>query len=102
MLFNRDITLLYNIDVTGYESAASRDHYGKLLVHPNFVNAGMLLLNMPEIRRTGLFTRARALLKVKKLLFADESAIIRCTTRKKLLSQRFNDQKFLYSPNFEF
>ena len=96
MLFNRDITLLYNIDVTGYEYAASRDHYGKLLVHPNFVNAGMLLLNMPEIRRTGLFTRARALLKVKKLLFADESAIIRCTTRKKLLSQRFNDQKFLY------
>ena len=96
MLFNRDISLLYDISVDGYEYAASRDHYGKLLIHPNFVNAGMLLLNMAEIRKTRLFAAARAQLRKKKLLFADESALIRCTTRKKMLSQRFNDQKFLY------
>ena len=96
MLFNRDITLLYDTDINGVEYAAARDHYGKYLIHPNFVNAGMLLLNMPEIKKTGLFKKARDLLKVKKLLFADESAIIRCTTKKKMLAQKFNDQKFLW------
>ena len=31
ILFNREPELLYNIDVTGYEYAAARDHYGKYL-----------------------------------------------------------------------
>lgn len=96
ILFNRDITLLWQQDVTGVEYAAARDHYGKFLINPNFINAGVLLLNMAEIRRTGLFKKAREMLKIKKLLFADESALIKCTTRRRILPQRFNDQKFLY------
>lgn len=96
LLFNRDITLLWNVDVNGVEYAAARDHYGKYLIHPNFINAGVMLLNLAEIKNTGLFKKARDLLKVKKLLFADESAIIRCTTKKKMLPCVFNDQKFLH------
>ena len=96
MLFNKDITLLYDIDVTGYEYAAARDHYGKYIINPNFINAGMLLLNMQEIRKSNLLGKCRDLLKIKKLVFADESAIIRCTTKKKMLAQKFNDQKFLH------
>lgn len=96
IMFNRDITLLYDIDVTGYEYAAARDHYGKYLINPNYMNAGVLLLNMPEIRRTGLLKKARELIRTKKLLFADQSAVYRSTTKKKMLPQRFNDQKFLH------
>lgn len=96
ILFQHDITLLYDIDITGYEYAAARDHYGKYTIHPNYINAGVLLLNMKEIRQTGLFEKARALIKTKKLLFADQSAIYRSTTRKKMLPQKFNDQKFLH------
>lgn len=96
ILFNRSITLLWDIGIADVEYAAARDHYGKFLIHPNFINAGVLLLNMAEIRRTGLFTRARNMLKVRKLLFADESALIKCTAKKRVISQRFNDQKFLY------
>lgn len=96
VLFNRDVMLLYNTDVSGVEYAAARDHYGKFLISRNFINAGVLLLNMDEIRRTGLFKRARDMLHKKKLLFADESALIKCTAKKLILSQRFNDQKFLY------
>lgn len=95
MLFNRDIQMLYNQDVTGYEYAAARDHYGKYLVNPNYINAGMLLFNMNECRRTKLFEKARQLIKSKKLPFADQSAIYRSTTRKKMLPQKYNDQKFL-------
>ncbi|MGN1160221.1 MAG: glycosyltransferase [Lachnospiraceae bacterium] len=96
ILFNRDIALLYDTDLTGYEYAASRDHYGKYLLNHNYINAGVLLFNMSEAKRTGLFEKARKLIQTKKMLFADQSAIYRSTTRKKMLPQKFNDQKFLH------
>lgn len=96
ILFQHDVELLYNYDIHDYEYAAARDHYGKYLLHPNYINAGVLLLNLRKIRETGLFTKARALLRRKKLLFADQSAIYCSTTRKLMLPQKFNDQKFLH------
>lgn len=96
LLFNRDIHLLYDMDIEGYEYAAARDHYGKYLLHPNYINAGVLLFNLAEMKRTELLQKARELIKTKKLTFADQSAIYRSTTRKKMLPQRFNDQKFLH------
>ena len=96
LLFQHDVHLLYDTDVEGYEYAAARDHYGKYILNPNYVNAGVILFNMKECRRTGLFDKARKWIQRKKLTFADQSAIIRSTTRKKMLPQRFNDQKFLH------
>lgn len=96
VMFNRDIHLLYDIDVTDYEYAAANDHYGKYLINPRYINAGVILFNMKRCRETGLFQKAREWICKKKLTFADQSALIRSTTRKKLLPQRFNDQKFLH------
>ena len=96
LLFQRDVHLLYDIDINSYEYAAARDHYGKYILNPNYINAGVILFNMKECRKTGLFEKARAWIKRKKLTFADQSAIIRSTTRRKMLPQRFNDQKFLH------
>lgn len=96
IMFNRDIRLLYDIDVSDVEYAAARDHYGKYLVNPNYINAGVILMNLGKMRGTGILTRARKLLREKKLPFADQSALIRSTTARKLLPQRFNDQKFLH------
>ena len=96
IMLNKDISRLYDLDISGVEYAAARDHYGKFLVHPNYINAGVLLFNMKKCRETGIFERARALIRVKKLTFADQSALIRSTSKKKMLSGRFNDQKFLY------
>lgn len=96
ILFNRDMHLLYDIDVSDVEYAAARDHYGKYLVNPNYVNAGVLLFNMAMVRKTGLLVRAREWIRRKKLLFADQSALIRSTTARKMLPQKFNDQKFLH------
>lgn len=96
IMFNRDISLLYNQDLADCEYAAARDHYGKYLLNPNYINAGVLLFNMNKARETGLFEKARNLIKTKKMLFADQDAIYRSTTKKKMLPQRFNDQKFLH------
>ena len=96
LLFQHDIRLLYDTDLIGYEYAAARDHYGKYLLNPNYINAGVLLFNMKEMKKTGLLKKSRELIKTKKLVFADQSALYRSTTRKKMLPQRFNDQKFLH------
>ncbi len=96
ILFQKDVHLLYDTDLEGYEYAAARDHYGKYLIHPNYINAGVLLFHLAEMKRTGILEKAREWLQKKKLVFADQSALIRATTKKKMLPQKFNDQKFLH------
>lgn len=95
IMCNRDVKLLFDIDVENVEYAAARDHYGKFLIHPNYINAGVILLNLKKCKETGLFDKARAWIKKKKLVFADQSAIIRSTTKKKVISAKFNNQKYL-------
>lgn len=96
LMFNRDIHLLYDQDVEGYEYAFSSDHYGKYFIHPGYMNSGVLLFNMKECLKTGLFPKARKLVKEKKMLFPDQSALSNSTTKRKHLPQMFNDQKFLH------
>lgn len=92
----KDITLLYDMDIDAYEYAAAPDHYGKFFIHPHYINAGVLLFNMKLCRQTDLFAKARQQLRSKKLMFADQSALARAASHRKVISQRFNDQKFLY------
>ena len=92
MMIGDDISKLYNIDIDGYEYAAVREKYGSKIIRPDYINAGMLLLNMKKIRETGLLEKARALIKTKKMLFADQDAIFRSTTKKKILPRKYNEQ----------
>lgn len=87
-----DIRELYDIDVSDVEYAAVKEKYGCWLIRPDYFNAGMLLLNIAEIRRTGLLDKARQRIRTKKMLFADQTAIFKSTTKKKLLPRRFNEQ----------
>ncbi len=96
ILFNRDVRLLYDHDVSNVEYAAAPDHYGKYLVNPHYINAGVLLMNLEKIRETDIMKNARNILRRRKLLFADQSAIRRSTTKKMMLPQKYNDQKFLH------
>lgn len=98
LMFNSDVRKLWDIDVSDYEYAAAPDHYGKLILFfiRKFINAGVILFNLKKSKETGLLKKSRELIKTKKLTFADESAIIKSTTRQLKISQRFNDQKFLY------
>ena len=47
---------------------------------------------MKKIKETGLLEKARELIKSKKLLFADQSAIYYSTTKKLLLPRIYNEQ----------
>lgn len=92
IMIANDIRQLWDIDVTEYEYAAVKEKYGCWLIRPDYFNAGMLLLNMAKIRETGLLVKARELIRTKKLLFADQSAIFKSTTKKKLIPRRYNEQ----------
>lgn len=92
IMIANDIRPLWEIDVTEYEYAAVKEKYGCWLIRPDYINAGMLLLNMKRIRETGLLEKARELLRRKKLLFADQSAVFLATTKKKLIPRIYNEQ----------
>lgn len=92
MMAGDDISELYNTDIEDYEYAAVKEKYGSIFIWPDYINAGMLLLNMKKIKETKLLEKARNLIKTKKMLFADQDAIYRSTTKKKLLPRKFNEQ----------
>lgn len=95
LMFNDNILKLYDLDLEGYEYAAAQDHYGKKLIRRDYINAGVLLFNMKKMRETNLLQKARDMINRKHMVFSDQSAIYNCTTKKKLLPQYFNDQKWL-------
>lgn len=92
MMVAKDISELYNIDISDYEYAAVKEKYGSVLIWPDYINAGMLLLNMNKIKETKLLEKARYLIKSKKMLFADQDAIYRSTIKKLLLPRKYNEQ----------
>ena len=51
MMAGGDISTLYNIDIEEYEYAAVKEKYGSWLIRPDYINAGMLLLNMKKIKK---------------------------------------------------
>lgn len=92
IMVGKDISILYNINIEDYEYAAVREKYGSKLIRPDYINAGMLLLNIKKIKETKLLEKARKLIKTKKLLFADQDAIFRSTTKKLILPRIYNEQ----------
>ena len=92
MMAKGDIANLYHTDISEYEYAAVREKYGCIFIWPDYINAGMLLLNIKKIKETKLLEKARHLIKTKKMLFADQDAIYRSTTKKLLLPRKYNEQ----------
>lgn len=92
MMAADDISKLYSIDVTEYEYAVVKEKYGSIFIWPDYINAGMLLLNMKKIRETKLLEKARNLIRTKKMLFADQDAIYRSTTKKLIIPRIYNEQ----------
>ena len=87
-----DISKLYNTDISEYEYAAVKEKYGSWFLYPDYINAGMLLLNMKKIKETKLLEKARDLIKNKKMLFADQDAVYHATTKKLLLPRIYHEQ----------
>lgn len=92
----RDISELYDIDISNHEYGAVKDYYGKVFINPKYINTGVLLLNLKKIKETGLFDKTLNMVLTKKMGFPDQSALNKCTTKKLILSRKYNDQKRLH------
>ena len=96
----RDCSRFYHQDMEGYELAGCLDYYGKWFfrrnpMHMDYLNSGVLLLNMKEIRKTGLFKRSRIMCKKKKMFMPDQSAINKLAVSKKICVGKYNEQRKL-------
>lgn len=79
--------------------AGALDYYGRWVYHHHFtwrgmdyINSGVLLLNMPVIKETGLFKRCRHFCRVHRSFLPDQEALNRYARHKKFVSERYNDQ----------
>ena len=87
-----DIGELYDIDIEGYEMAGALDYFGRFFINPRYMNSGVLLWNMTELRKSGALKRARDMCRDKKMLLMDQSALNKCVGRKLYLPRRYNEQ----------
>ena len=87
-----DIGQLYDISLNNYEFAAVSDNIAQYWVGKKYFNAGVLLLNLPVIRQTLLFKKARDLLYNKRMIMLDQAALNQLCSNVLYLPRKFNEQ----------
>ena len=95
-IMHGDISPVFETDIENYEFGAAIDFLGKFFIRYNYQNAGVLLLNMDKIRETGLFEKARNLVRRKKMAFPDQDALNKLVLKKKFISTKYNEQRMLH------
>lgn len=88
-----DVREYYEIDLGDAEFAAVPDVVGKNWINRTYCNSGVMLLNMPRIRETGLFEKSRNRVNSRWMMMPDQSALNKAATKKIILSDRFNEQR---------
>ena len=88
-----DIEPLYNMDISGFEMAGVRDFLGKWFIEYNYMNTGVLLFDMPQCRKDGLFKKARQMCHNRKMFFPDQTSLNRMCRKKLFLHDKYHEQK---------
>ena len=97
----RSIDEFYNQDISDCEIAGILDYYGRWFFRQRFwrsdyINSGVLLMNLDMMRQTGLLTRCREMCRTKKMFMPDQSALNKLAVKKRILPRRYNDQRKLH------
>lgn len=87
----------YNMDLSGVEAAGVLDIYGKYFYHYNFpktdyMNSGVMLFNMEECKKSGMFDKAVKLCQKRWMMLADQAALNKSIKKRKLLPRKYNEQ----------
>lgn len=100
VLCRKSFDEFYYQDISDCEFVGVLDYYGSWFFrnHPlkrDYVNSGVLLLNMKKIRETGLFCQCRERCRSQKMFMPDQSALNKLATAKRLEARRYNEQRKL-------
>ncbi len=85
----------YYSDIADVEIVGVPDRYGKWffsnIFKHDYLNSGVLLMNMSNIRKSGLFEKCRRLCRDKKMFMPDQSALNKLAVKRKV-SPKYNAQ----------
>ena len=89
----KDISSLYNIDINDYDFAAVKDYFGRWFIGINYINSGVLLLNLNRLREKDILKKCRQMCNEKKMLLPDQTALNKYCRKKLFLNRKYNEQK---------
>ena len=95
VLCRADFSGLYKTDMAEFHIVGVPDRYGKwffgnILKH-NYLNSGVLLMNMEKIRKDGVFLKCREMCRDKKMFMPDQTALNK-SAKKRKISAKYNNQ----------
>lgn len=94
----RDISEFYHTDMDGVEAAGVLDIYGRRFYHyhglfkQDYMNSGVMLFNMKECIKTGMFEKAVGFCVKRWMMLADQAALNKSILKRKLMPAKYNDQ----------
>ena len=96
-----DPSQFYNSDMKGSAVAGCLDYYGSWffknhLIGRDYLNSGVLLLDLEKIRETGLFRKCRVRCAETEMFMPDQSAINKLAEKKIIMPRRYNEQRKLH------
>lgn len=95
----KGISEFYDMDMSGIEAAGVLDIYGRRFYHyhgifkQDYMNSGVMLFNMPECKKTGMFEKAVELCSKRWMMLADQAALNKSIIKRKLMPLKYNDQR---------
>lgn len=100
VICRKDFSDFYNQDMSEYELCGVLDYYGRWffrnrIFSADYINSGVLLLNLSKIRETGLFRECRKRCAQKQMFMPDQSAINKLAQNKKICKRIYNEQRRL-------
>ena len=93
-----DLSEFYDIDLNGIEAAGVLDIYGKNFYHYHglfkfdYMNSGVMLFNMAECLKSKMFEKAVGLCAKRWMMLADQAALNKTITYRKIMPRKFNEQ----------
>ncbi len=93
----KNIAEFYNTNLDGIEAAGVLDIYGKHFYHYHgikrtYMNSGVMLFNVPECIKSGMFEKAVEKCAKRWMMLADQAALNKSIKKRKLMSRKYNEQ----------
>ena len=97
VMCRKSLSEFYNTDMKGVEAAGVLDIYGKHFYHyhgirQTYMNSGVMLFNIPECIKNGMFTKAVIMCAGRWMMLADQAALNKSIKYRKLMPRKFNEQ----------
>lgn len=93
-----DLSEFYQTDLEGIEAAGVLDIYGKNFYHYHglfnfdYMNSGVMLFNIPECLKSRMFERTVRLCAKRWMMLADQAALNKSISKRKLMPRKYNEQ----------